>query len=227
MKRLSISGILFFLCLTFGAVSQEVQNMRISQSGNRVNILFDLRGTGKVSKVDLFYTLDEGVTWTGPLKQVSGKTTNLPVPSADNLIIWDAQSEKGSFTGNIQFKLEMDVIPAEETKVTATLNQYQRHKTMTNVWLTATLISAGTGLYATSRGNKLYKDYQNAGADAAEIHRKIETLDLVAPIAYGIAGICTINFIIQAGKQAKSNKQLSFQPLYFPHGGGAALTLNF
>lgn len=227
MKLITISGLILLISISMTGLSQEVQNLRVSQSGNRVNILFDLNGVGKVSKLDLFYTMDDGKTWTGPLKNIIGEIRNMTSPSTNNQIIWDAQSEKGIITGNVQFRIEIDLIQPEEKKITDGNIEFKRHKTAKNIWLTATLISAGTGLYATSRGNKLYKEYETAGEDAADLHRKIETLDLIAPIAYGAAGISALCFIIQAGKQAKSKKLLSIHPMYLKDGGGATLTFKF
>jgi hypothetical protein len=57
----------------------------------------------------------------------------------------------------------------------------------------------------------LYKDYQNAGSDASEIRKKIERLDIISPVAYGISGLSTIGFIIKSSKQQKLKKQYNLQ----------------
>lgn len=49
-------------------VSQEVRNIRVSQTGNRVNVLFDLDETSKTYKVDLYVTTDDSKTCTGQIQ---------------------------------------------------------------------------------------------------------------------------------------------------------------
>jgi hypothetical protein len=121
----------------------------------------------------------------------------------------------------------VDFEKVKEIQPWATDPGFKKHKTLKSVWLITALVSTGAGFLTMTKASSLYDDYQTAGEDAADIHKKIETLDVVYPIAFGIAAISGVNFIIQAGKQGKVKKQLSFQPNYIPKGAGASLTLKF
>ncbi|HOY96015.1 MAG TPA: hypothetical protein PK509_09775 [Catalimonadaceae bacterium] len=189
--------------------------------------MYDLTGIGKAVKLDLFYTTDNGVTWSGPLKYLSGEISNVNAPAKDKRIVWDALTEVGEIKGNMRFRITADFSKVAEVQPKTTSADFRKHKTQKGVWLASTLVSSGIGLMTMGRSNKLYDEYQTAQEDAADIHKKIETLDIVTPIAFGVAGISALNFIIQAGKQAKAKKQISFHPLYLPDGGGATLTFKF
>jgi len=219
--------ILFLVSISLNCISQEVKNVRVSQSGNRVNLLYDLFGSGKVIKVNLFYTTDDGQTWKGPLKNLNGDISNVISPTTDKRIVWDALTEIGEIKGNIQFQITVDFEKIKEVQPWAADPGFKKHKTLKSVWLTTALISTGTGILTMTKANSLYDDYQTAGEDAADIHKKIETLDVIYPIAYGIAAVSAVNFIIQAGKQGKVKKQLSLHPMYLHDGGGTTLTFKF
>jgi len=227
MRRLRVFGFLLFVSLYFNGLAQEVLNMRVSQTGNRVSILYDLTGDGIATKIDLYVSADEGVTWVGPLKFISGDINNVKAPAQNKMIIWDARSEKGNITGTLQFKFDMEFSKAIAQTHKVINPDLKRHKTMKNVWLTTALISTGTGILTLTKANSLYDDYQKAGEDAADIHGKIKTLDVVYPVSFGIAAISGVNFIIQANKQGKVKKQLSVNPMYLQDGGGATLTFKF
>lgn len=227
MKLIRILLITILTGYSIISSSQEVTNIRVSQAGNRVNIMYDLTGVGKALKLDLFYTTDNGLTWSGPLKYLSGDISNVNAPANDRRIVWDALTESGEIKGNIQFRITADFSKVADIQPKPTNAEFRKHKTQKGVWLASTLVSSGIGLLTMSRSNALYDDYQNAQEDAADIHKKIETLDIVTPVAFGVAGLSALNFIIQAGKQSKARKQISFQPVYIPDGGGATLTFRF
>jgi hypothetical protein len=227
MKLLKILFLLVGVCISFNGVTQDVQNIRVNQSGNRINILYDLTGIGKAVNVDLFYTIDNGQTWVGPLKFLSGEISNVLSPTTDKRIVWDALTEIGEIKGNIQFKITMDFSKTKEIQPWTTDPNFRKYKTKKNVWLTTALVTGGAGVLAMIKSNSLYNDYQTAEDDAADIHRKIETYDIVYPVAFGIAAVSAVNFIIQAGKQGKAKKQLSFHPMVLPDGGGVCLTFKF
>jgi hypothetical protein len=93
--------------------------------------------------------------------------------------------------------------------------------------LTTAITAAGTGIFAYLQSNKLYDEYKTAINDAADLHSKIETYDIIYPIAFAVAGASTVTFAIYAGKQIKLKKQLSFQPVPIRNGGGLLLTFKF
>lgn len=225
MKWIKIIGLSLFLGFSLNGFSQEIRNIRVTQAGTRINILFDLAGEATASKIDLYYTTDDGINWTGPLKFISGDVSNLNSPAQNLLVIWDAQAEKGSIEGTIQFKIETNISRVTSNKP---INlAFKKHKTLKTIWLTTGLVSSGIGIYSVIEANKLYDDYKVAETEAANIHKKIEAYDIVAPVAFGLSGVSVLNFFIQAGKQSKAKKQVSLQPMYLPNGGGAMLTLKF
>lgn len=227
MKLIRIFLITILTGYSILVASQEVKNIRVSQAGNRINILYDLTGIGNAVKLDLYYTTDNGVTWTGPLKNLSGEISNVNAPANNKRIVWDALTEVGEIKGNLQFRITADFSKIAVVQPVPTSADFRKHKTQKGVWLASTLVSSGIGLLTMSSSNKLYDDYQTAQEDAADIHKKIETLDVITPVAFGVAGLSALNFIIQAGKQAKARKQISFHPMYLPDGGGATLTFKF
>jgi hypothetical protein len=194
MKK--IIGLLFLVSFSLNCISQEVKNIRVNQSGNRVNILYDLLGTGKAVKVDLFYTTDDGQTWKGPLRNLNGDIIDVISPATDKRIVWDALTEIGEIKGNIQFQITVDFEKMKEVQPWVTDPGFKKHKTLKSVWLTTALISTGAGILTMTKANSLYDDYQTAGENAADIHKKIETLDVVYPVAFGIAAFSAVNFII-------------------------------
>lgn len=84
-----------------------------------------------------------------------------------------------------------------------------KHKKGRNIWLASTVVSAGVGTYSTIRSNTLYEEYQNAGSEASDIRKQIETLDIITPVAYSIAAICLTGVIIKSVKYRKAEKNIS------------------
>ena len=232
MKNYILIVILLFSGLT-SVFAQEVKNIRVSQTGSRVNILFDLAETGKTYKVNLFVSTNDGTTWIGPLKSVSGDVGNNVPFGSNKQIVWDIVSEKGLTEGYMQFKVVAEALnqvqPAPTTagKPTGTNTPFKKYKTAKTIFLTTAVASAGIGLFTYLKSNKLYDEYQTATDDAAGIHSKIETYDLVYPLAFAVSGASTVTFAIYTGKQKKLKKQLSFQPVPVRNGGGLLLTYKF
>jgi hypothetical protein len=109
MKNYILIATLLISGLT-SVFSQEVKNIRVSQNGNRINVLFDLAETSKTYKVDLFLTTDDGKTWIGPLKSVSGDVGNNVTFGNNRQIVWDISSEKWLTEGYMQFKVVVEAL---------------------------------------------------------------------------------------------------------------------
>lgn len=92
----------------------------------------------------------------------------------------------------------------------------QRHKTMRNIWLGGAVATGVVGGFAVIRSNSLYNDYKTAREDAADIRGKFETMDVVAPIAFVISGVCLSQAILQFSKQKKLEQRLGlhFMPVH-------------
>lgn len=105
---------------------------------------------------------------------------------------------------------------------------YYKYKKRKNFWLTSTLISAGAGTAVFFSIKSRYSQYQNATYNAEMWHDKTVKMSEWEPVAFGIAGLCALEFIIQAAKQGKAKKNsLSFYPQKFNQGAGFGLICKF
>jgi len=235
MIKLSIVISLLIFLLFSGAKAQEVKNIRVSQTGNRVDIIYDLAGTGNVDKINLYFTVDDGRTWQGPLRNISGDISSLQAPAVDRRISWDGITERPGLTGEIQFKVVADII---QKTITAAIKEpvaktwksdpvYRKHKTWSTVWLSSALATAGAGLLSKVRSNQLYDQYKTAGSDAADIRSQVETFDAIAPVAFGLSGLCGVAFIVKSSAAGKVRKQLQLTSTADMGTGGIKLTYNF
>jgi hypothetical protein len=233
MKNLYI--ILVILLVNISVYAQEVRNLRVAQTGNRVNVLYDLAGKGKALKISLYYTTDDGQTWQGPLKNISGDINNINVPSSDNRIVWDALSEKGEITGELQFKVAAQfvasviepIVKPDKTRPWINDPIFRKHQTAKGLWITTAIISAGVGGYSYIQSNKNYDSYKTATNDASALREKVKTTDTVYPIAFGMAGLSTLFAIIQGSKQSKARKDFSIAPVSILDGGGISIAFTF
>lgn len=106
--------------------------------------------------------------------------------------------------------------------------KFKKHKTLQSAWGVSTLLSAGTGVYTMIKANKLYDDYQNASyGSQINIREEIESLDKITPVAFGVAGLCSLNYLIQSIKKSKVKKSLDIKAVYIDNGFGMMLTMNF
>lgn len=82
----------------------EISNVSYIQRDSLVMINFDLKGDYNVY-IDLFYSTNDGITWHGPLKYVSGDNSFIS-KGKYNRIEWDVLKEQSLLiSDNIQFKL--------------------------------------------------------------------------------------------------------------------------
>lgn len=87
--------------------SQSVSNVSSSQQGNNAVITYDLNGiTGDSYFVKLYYSTDGGQTFSNELSQVSGSIKGGVIPGIGKKIIWAADKEVNSLSGQIVFKVE-------------------------------------------------------------------------------------------------------------------------
>ena len=107
-------------------------------------------------------------------------------------------------------------------------NSYNKCKTSKTLWLVSALVSSGVGTIAYLQSDKYYTQYQTATTDAGDLHQKVELFDMIYPVAFGVAGFCTLEFIIKAGKQGKAKRQsISFIPQPLNHGAGLGFAYTF
>jgi hypothetical protein len=143
-------------------------------------------------------------------------------------IIWYFKSEFDGDISNVVFNIyayEEEKPSALSRLISEPSSNYERHKTMKNIWLGGAVASAAVGGYAIIRSNSLYNDYQTATDDAEKIRKKFKTMDIVAPIAFVIAGVSASQFILQSNKQKKAQQSLNLH--FSPLNDGAVLGLTF
>lgn len=233
MKKSILLYIILFANLS--ALSQEITNIRVLQTGSRINILFDIVGTGTISNIDLLYSDDEGKSWTGPLKNVIGETKNIIAPATNKLLIWDALAENPGLTGELQFRITGDFQSSNQAQKIARKDplpvmndmKYKRAKNMKFVFMGATLVAAGTGAYSYQKGNKLYEDYQSAIDNSSELRKKITTQDNILSVAMVTTGVGLLGTIIQGSRQKKFSKDFQLNPVADQLTTGASLTIFF
>lgn len=230
------SILLCFILVTYlSGFSQEFTNIRVSQTGSRINIVFDIVGSGTISNIDLLYSVDDGKSWTGPLKNVVGETRNIIAPATNKLLIWDAMAENPGLTGELQFRITGDFLPTNQAEkivkqdTPPVMNdlKFKRAKSMKFVFMATTLVAAGTGAYSYQKGNKLYDDYQSAIDNSDELRKQITAQDNILSVAMATTGISLVAAIIQGSRQAKFRKQLQLTPVADNQTTGASLTIFF
>jgi len=119
---------------------------------------------------------------------------------------------------NTQFNTKMEPDP------TLTMMKYKKRR---NFWMISAIVSAGVGAYSSLQSNKLYDEYQTVTNNAADLHKKIDTFDNVAPIALGVAGFCLVEYIINVSKYGKAKRKLKLYPSYNKNGGSLSLNYKF
>jgi hypothetical protein len=74
MKKAIVNLVLSLLCLS--AQAQKVSNIRAEQRGQDIVVLYFLETTSPC-EVSLLLSQDNGVTWSSPLKNVSGEVISV------------------------------------------------------------------------------------------------------------------------------------------------------
>ena len=237
MAKFKFIAFLFTALFGFNSFGQEVTNVRVSQEGTTVVVLYDLAGKKAMYDINLFYTINDGKTWTGPLKNVTGDVAYQLV-GINKKAIWNAGAEKGQIEGTIQFKLlagfSNKFDKGNENPYAEVLNkssyspEYYKYKKSKTIWLSGALISGAVGVFSFVQANNYFSQYPTATTTAADLHQKVKLYDQITPIAFGVAGLCTLEFILKAGKQGKAKKQsISFAPVPLKNGAGIGLAYSF
>lgn len=234
IRFIVVLSLVSFLTIA-GLAQNKVEQMDISQSGDNVEVSFILEGKGIVSKIELFYSTNGGITWLGPVKKVSGNLTDLKSPGTYSLI-WNAVEEAVKIEGSLRMQIiayyELSsvigtTVDKRKKPKTSNLVAIKRAKTWKGIWFFSAIISTGVGAYSTNHSNTLYVQYQDSNTDTSGIKNQIETMDIIAPIAYAFAGLCTVGWIVQWTKQGKLKRQLSFQVVPVYDGAGIKLAYRF
>jgi hypothetical protein len=102
----TILFILFFLSPLF-YFGQKINNVSVLQEGNNIIITYGLE-TSQPCTINLFFSNNGGLTWKGPLKEVTGHV-GPGIKSGQNSITFYVLKEFDELIGdNIQFKVEAE-----------------------------------------------------------------------------------------------------------------------
>jgi uncharacterized protein (TIGR02145 family) len=107
MKHL-FNSFLMTVLLIQSCYSQEVKNIRFDQIGNKIYIYYDLLGNKSYQRytVSVFYSTDDGKTWSNPLSKVSGVVGKDVKPGSNYTIVWNVLQEINKLKGDVTFKVE-------------------------------------------------------------------------------------------------------------------------
>lgn len=123
---------------------------------------------------------------------------------------------------------EMAIKIAEEKVRKETINNdlvIKKHGKKQRFWLSSAIISAGIGGYLKYTADQKYDEYL-VSTDPNEIQDLKETVQLydkLTPAFFGIAGLCSVNFIVQTTKKSKRKNKLQVEL----NGRSARLTYKF
>jgi hypothetical protein len=102
MKKIVFQIVLAVLCLS--AQAQKVSNIRAEQRGQDIVVFYSLE-TYSLCKVTLFLSQDDGVTWSLPLKNVSGDV-GMNIDSGEKMINWKVLEEREQIVSDkVKFKV--------------------------------------------------------------------------------------------------------------------------
>jgi uncharacterized protein (TIGR02145 family) len=104
---MKIRLLIFFLFVFSGLKAQTVTVTNVEQDGQKLVVSYDITGgTGKY-EVALFCSTDDGTTWAGPLKSVSGDVgKNIDAGQAKK-ITWTVLNDRADLkSDNVRFKVK-------------------------------------------------------------------------------------------------------------------------
>jgi hypothetical protein len=109
MKKESLILISCFIFSLIGitAYAQKVSNVSFRQEQSNIVISYDLE-TKTPCKISLFVSTDDGKTWQGPLKKVTGDSS-VKITSGNHKITWNVLEEFEELRGDkIKFQVRAD-----------------------------------------------------------------------------------------------------------------------
>jgi hypothetical protein len=198
----------------------------IINAGDSLDIEFDLKA--KMGNLTIT-TKDNSAN--GASVYIDNNLQEEQLPLTISLITGDytMRIEKEGFlnhTQNIKIEENKSTI-IEPQLIENPMNVVTKHKRRKSFWLGTGIAFTGVGIFSVVHSNQLYKDYQTAGSDAADIRKKIETYDIIYPVAFGLAAFCGVEFVIQSKKYNRALNSISFYPVIYENGGVVCIQFYF
>ena len=113
MKYKYIFVFMFLSCLS---TAQKVSNVTFRQEQSTIIISYDLE-TKMSCKISLFVSTDDGKTWQGPLKKVTGDA-GAKIATGNHSITWNVLEEFEELRGDkIKFQVRAEAVNMETVKI--------------------------------------------------------------------------------------------------------------
>jgi hypothetical protein len=105
--------IFYFFMVTLCVNGQQIENITWTQQDEQIIIKYDVTGAKYFEKFDitLFVSTDGGLTYSGPLKEVTGDIGANIGEGKNKSITWNVLDEYPGFGGNIVFDVRAVVSP--------------------------------------------------------------------------------------------------------------------
>ncbi len=115
MGRLLLFSVLLLFDLST-TYAQKVTNITAEQVGQNIQVSYNLE-TESHCTISLFYSTDNGSTWQGPLKKVSGDVGE-KISSGNKKITWDVLNEMEQLKfSSVVFKIDARKLGLKEVKI--------------------------------------------------------------------------------------------------------------
>ena len=129
MKYKYIFVFMFLSCLS---TAQKVSNVTFRQEQSTIIVSYDLE-TKTSCKISLFVSTDDGNTWQGPLKKVTGEA-GAKIASGNNSITWNVLEEFEELRGDkIKFQVRADAQLRTDTPIIKTVKIGTQQWTVKNL----------------------------------------------------------------------------------------------
>jgi hypothetical protein len=105
---------------------------------------------------------------------------------------------------------------------------YYKLKKSKKIWLYSAIGFGTVGTFSYFLSKNYYNQYQSATTDAANLYNKADFQSKIYPIAFGLAGFCSLQVILKSRRLNKADKEhISFNVFPLESGGGMGLTYKF